>query len=151
MTASMESKRMAALSTVLDQLSQAECCTLVRAMPLLAECRATCCWRSRWTISEHEAKYENSSHPRPHSVRRLESLGRAEALLEPARIPAEYISGQAADEDLVRGRDMDPVAGAFHGSQDLAGCQIDPHDAAGESVVGDVFDVIAVGDDPHLI
>ena len=63
----------------------------------------------------------------------------------------KYVAAQAADEDVVLRRNVNPMARAFHCAEDFAGLDVDPHDTAGESVVGDVLDIVAMGHDPHLI
>src|SRR5574340_1224197 len=63
-------------------------------------------------------------------VRRAKTFLAADALSQPARIPAENIPGQAADEEVSPRADVDPVAGAFHRAQNLARFDVDVHDAA---------------------
>ena len=43
------------------------------------------------------------------------------------------------------------MARALHGADDRARLAVDLHDTSGKGVVGDVFDVVAVRDDPHLV
>src|SRR5215475_11907132 len=70
---------------------------------------------------------------------------------EPWRIPAEEVAGQARDEDLPALRRGDHMARAFHCAENLAGFDLDLHDPARQRVVGDVLDVVAMSDYPHLV
>ena len=43
------------------------------------------------------------------------------------------------------------MTGTLHGAENLSSLDVDFHDATGQSVVGQVLDVVAMGDDPHLV
>ncbi len=62
----------------------------------------------------------------------------------------ENVPGQAANVDIGV-PDGDPVARTFHGAENLPCSEINVHDSAGQRIVGDVLDIVAVRDDPHLV
>src|SRR5262249_39044009 len=60
------------------------------------------------------------------------------------------IAGQASDINILV-PNGNPMSRTLHGSQDLARRQIDMHDSPGQRVIGDVFDIVPMRDDPQLI
>ena len=88
------------------------------------------------------------------SLRRWRSFGfdcRGRAGRQPSRIPAEYVSSQACNEEFSCWGGRDHMTRTLHGPNNLAGFHVDPHDSTRQRVVGDVLDVVAVSDHPHFV
>lgn len=100
---------------------------------------------------------ERSTHPMGtrestlNSVRRPQRFVRAKALLQPTRVPPKHIPGQTSDKDQAVVRLVDPMPRTLHRTEDLARLAIDLHDPTGQRIVGEILDVVAVGDDPHFV
>src|ERR1700684_579035 len=74
---------------------------------------------------------------------RFQPFGATGRSLQPAGIPVEYIAREACDIDVGVAYGY-PVARTFHGPNDFARRQIDAHDSAGQRVISNVLDVVAV-------